>query len=75
MSGVAVAYGPKYPGKVYPSTTAGEHEVIVQFIGLACGSTESGALDREDDCGVVWVHENVTPEAIYWVLPSYWKRL
>jgi len=73
--GVAVAYGPEHPGKVYSGTTARKHEVVVQFIGLGCGSAERGALDREDNGGVVRVHENVGAEAIYWVLPSYRKRL
>lgn len=75
MFGVAVAHSPEYPGKVHSSTTAGEHEVVVQLIGLGCGSVERGALDGEDDGGVVGIHEDVGAEAIYWVLPSYWKRL
>lgn len=73
--GVAVAYSSKYPGNVHPSTTAREHEVVIQFVGLGCGSVERGTLDREHNGGIVRIHENVAAEAVYWVLPSYWKRL
>lgn len=75
MFGVAVAYGPEHPCEVYSSTTARKHEVVVQFVGLGRGSAECCALDREDDCVVVRVYENVATEAIYWVLPSYRERL
>lgn len=75
MFGVAVAHGSEYPGNVYSGTTTGEHEVVVQFIGLGCGSAKCGALDREDDGRVIGMHEDVAAEAIYWVLPSYWERL
>lgn len=75
MLGITVAHGSEYPSKVYSSTTAREHEVVVEFIGLGCGSVERGALDREHDGGVAGIHKNVAAEAIYRVLPSYWERL
>ena len=73
--GVAVAHSSEHPGNIHPSATAREHEVVIQFVVLGCGSVESGALDREHNGGIVRIHENVAAEAVYWVLPSYRKRL
>lgn len=73
MFGITVTHSSEYPGKIHPSTTAREQEVIVQFVGPGCGSVECGALDREHYRSVARIHENVASETVHWVLPSYWK--